>query len=127
MKPFWVFLTASIVRYLPNSHSCLSPLKKKKYLFIYWLYWVFIDARLVSSCGEQRLLFIAVQGFSLQWLLSLQSTGSRYTRFSSCGSWALEHKLNSRGTGGFTALVAQGSSYDPGIFLDQGHNPCLLH
>ena len=34
-------------------------------------------------------------GFSLQWLLLLQSTGSRHVGFSSCGSWALEHRLNS--------------------------------
>ena len=27
-------------------------------------------------------------GFCLQWLLLLQSTGSRCTGFSSCGSWA---------------------------------------
>ena len=36
--------------------------------------------------------------FSLQWLLLLQSTGSRRVGFSSCGSWALERGLSSCGT-----------------------------
>ena len=36
-------------------------------------------------------------GFSLSWLLFLQSIGSRRTGFSSCGSWALEHRLSSCG------------------------------
>ena len=37
-------------------------------------------------------------GFSLQWLLLLWSMGSRRAGFSSCGSWALEHRLSSCGT-----------------------------
>ena len=33
------------------------------YLLIYfWLSWVFVAMRAFSSCGEQRLLFIAVRG-----------------------------------------------------------------
>ena len=36
-------------------------------------------------------------GFSLWWLLLLRSTGSRHAGFSSCGSWALEHRLSSCG------------------------------
>ena len=35
--------------------------------------------------------------FSLQWLLLLQSTGSRVHGLSSCGSQALEHRLSSSG------------------------------
>ena len=60
------------------------------YLFIYfWLHWVF-----VAVCG---LSLVAVSGgysslrstgFSLSWLLLLQSTGSRRIGFSSCGMWA---------------------------------------
>ena len=41
-----------------------------------------------SSCGEQGLRFVAVGGFSLRWLLLLQSTGSRRTGFSSRGTRA---------------------------------------
>ena len=48
-------------------------------------------------------------GFSLQWLLSLLSTGTRVLRLSSCGA---------RGLSCFTAC---------GIFPDQGLNPCLLY
>ena len=36
-------------------------------------------------------------GFSLRWLLLLQSMGSRCAGFSSCGSWAPEHRLSSCG------------------------------
>ena len=37
-------------------------------------------------------------GFSLRWLLLLQSMGSRHTGFSSCGLRAPEHRLSSCGT-----------------------------
>ena len=64
----------------------------------------------LEGCTESSLLsrlFLQLQctGFSLQWLLSLLSTGSRCTGFvvaaqglSSCGSEALERKPNSCGT-----------------------------
>ena len=59
-------------------------------LFIYfWLHWVFIAVRgfsLVALSGGCSSLQCA--GFSLQWLLLLQSTGSRHVGFSSCGMWA---------------------------------------
>ena len=59
-------------------------------LFIYfWLHWVFIAAHrlsLVAASGGYSSLQCA--GFSLWWLLLLQSTGSRCTGFSSCGMWA---------------------------------------
>ena len=48
-------------------------------LFIYfWLHWVFVAARglsLVAASGGYSSLWFA--GFSLRWLLLLQSTGSR--------------------------------------------------
>ena len=48
--------------------------------------------------GHYFLLQLLCAGFSLRWLLLLQSTGSRaLTVFSSCSSWALEHRLNSFG------------------------------
>ena len=54
-------------------------------------------ARDFFSCSEQGLLFIAVPGFSLRWLLLLRSTGSRRVGFSSCGSRALGHRLSNCG------------------------------
>ena len=59
-------------------------------LFIYfWLHWVFVAARglspVVTSGGYSSL---GCAGFSLRWLLLLRSTGSRYARFSSCGTRA---------------------------------------
>ena len=60
------------------------------YLFIYfWLRWVFIAAHwlsLVVASGGYSLLWCL--GFSLRWLLLLQTTGSRSTGFSSCGTRA---------------------------------------
>ena len=57
-----------------------------------------------SSCSEQGLLFIAVRGFSLQWLLLLRSMGFRCMvsvvvacGLRSCGSRALERRLSSCG------------------------------
>ena len=41
-----------------------------------------------SSCGEQGYSLLQCAGFSLRWLLLLRSMGSRYTGFSSCGTWA---------------------------------------
>ena len=80
---------------------------KKIYLFIYfWLHLVFVAARglsLVAVSGGFSLLWCA--GFSLWWLLLLQSMGSRHVgsvvvahELSSCGSWAQERRLSSCGT-----------------------------
>ena len=62
----------------------------------FWLRWVFVAVlvlSLVAASGGYSSLRCA--GFSLQWLLLLWSTGSRRVGFSSCGSWALEHRLSS--------------------------------
>ena len=70
------------------------------YLFYFWLPWVFVAVRvLFSSCGKRGLLFVAVRGLLVGWLLLLQSAGSRHTGFSSCGSRALERRLSSCGAG----------------------------
>ena len=59
-------------------------------LFIYfWLRWVFVATRglsLVAVSGVYSLLWCV--GFSLRWLLLLQSTGCRRAGFSSCGTQA---------------------------------------
>ena len=65
----------------------------KIYLFYFWLCWVFIAARglsLVAVSGGYSSLRCA--GFSLWWLLLLQSMGS-----SSCGTRAPERRLSSCG------------------------------
>ena len=50
---------------------------------------------LVAASGGYSSLWCV--GFSLWCLLLLWSTGSRHVGFSSCGSWALERRLSSRG------------------------------
>ena len=70
----------------------------KKFIH-FWLRWVFVAARglpLVAASGGYSSLRCA--GFSLRWLLLLQSMGSRRAGFISCGSWALERRLSSYGT-----------------------------
>ena len=90
-------------------------------LFIYfWLCWVFFAAcrlSLVAESGGYSLL--RCTGFSLRWLLLLQSTGSRHVGFSSCSSWALERRLSSCGAWASCSAAC-------GIFPDQGSNPCPL-
>ena len=66
------------------------------YLFIYFkinlflaVCWVFVAVRglsLVAASGGYSSL--QCTGFSLQWLLLLQSMGSRHVGFSNCGTWA---------------------------------------
>ena len=73
--------------------------------FFFWLCWVFVAVcrlSLVAASGGYSSL--QCTGFSLRWLLSLWSTGSRCMAsvvvehgLSSCGSRALEHRLSSCG------------------------------
>ena len=86
-------------RLSPHITGHFSGLLYIIYVFIYfWLCWVFVAAcrlSLVAVSGDYSSL--RCTGFSLQWFLLLQSTGSRHTGFSSCGSWALERRLSSCG------------------------------
>ena len=50
-----------------------------------------------SSCIDWGHTSLQCAGFSLQWLLLFRSMGSRHAGFSSCGSWALQHRLSSCG------------------------------
>ena len=58
--------------------------------FIYfWLRWVFVAARGLSLVGASGgYSSLQCVGFSLRWLLLLQSMSSRCVGFSSCGMWA---------------------------------------
>ena len=90
----------------PHGTSSFPPFfffYKFIYVFFFWLCWVFIAAHglslVVSSGGHSSL---RCTGFSLRWLLLLQSTGSRRSGsvvvargLSSCGSRALERRLSS--------------------------------
>ena len=59
------------------------------YFFNFWLCWVFVAVCGLSLVAASRgYSSLRCTGFSLQWLLLLQSTGSRHTGFSSCGTWA---------------------------------------
>ena len=85
--------------YLLNQPTSLF----KKILFVLFIYfclhWVFVAAgRLSLGAASGGYSSLRCAGFSLQWLLLLQSTGSRHTGFLSCGTRAPEHRLSSRGT-----------------------------
>ena len=88
-------------------------LKNKFIYFYFWLRWVFVAARGLSS--ERGLLFVVVPGLLIGWLLLLQSTGSRrgLQQLWHSGSVVVAHRLSC-----FAAC---------GIFPDQGSNPCPLH
>ena len=80
---------------------------------------------LVAASRGYSLLLCA--GFSLRWLLLLQSTGSRCANLvavasglSSCGLRALERRLSS-------LVHGLSCSEACGIFPDQGSNLCPLH
>ena len=65
-------------------------------LHILFIFYLFVLAALslrccagaFSSCGERGHSSLQCAGFSLRWLLSLQSTGSRHVGFSNCGTRA---------------------------------------
>ena len=87
-------------------------LKNKFHLFIYLfrLRWVFVAASgpsLVVGSGGYSLLRCA--GFSLQWLLLLQSMRSRHTGFSSCSKKAQYLWLAGPRTRGLQQLRRMGS------------------
>ena len=86
-------------------------------LFIYFLTALGIRCWAGLSLDAARGGYSSSQcaGFSLWWLLLLQSTGSRRAGFSSCGvraSVVVAHRLS--------------CSAACGIFLAQGSNPCPL-
>ena len=73
----------------------------------FWLYWVFVAALGLSLIVMSSVCsWLGCTGFSLKWLLSLQSVGARCVGFGSCGFWALERGLCSCGT----VVAARGCS-----------------
>ena len=73
------------------------------------------------SCRKWGSLSSCVGGFSLQWFLVLRNTGSRHAGFSgcgvrahSCGAWALECRLRSKGAWAWL-LCSMRSPPVPGI------------
>ena len=89
----------------------------KFFFFFFWLCWVFVPLRrlsLVALSGNYSSL--QCKGFLLQWLLLVQSMGSRCTGFGRCSNAG-------------SVVVARGlmCSTARGIFLDQGSNPHPLH
>ena len=100
------------------------------FLFIYfWLRWVFVAARGLSLVEANRgYSSLWCTGFSLRWLLLLQSTGSRHVGFSSCGTWAQQLwlagsrvKAQQLWRTGLVAPQHVGSSWT----RDQTHVPCV--
>ena len=111
---FWLICKTTVkLKYQIALHISISPYSlttaslyffiflimifKNKFIYLL-LRCVFIAARglsLVAASGGYSSLWCA--GFSLRWLLSFRSTGSRRVGFSSCGSWALERRLSSCG------------------------------
>ena len=68
------------------------------FFFFFWLWWVFIAQGLSLVAASRGYSSFQCPGFSLQWLLLLQSIGPRACGLSSSGSQVLEHRLSSCGT-----------------------------
>ena len=69
----------------------------------------------IFDCAESLLLHELFSGCVHRLLVAVACHVSELAGFSSCGSWDLEHRLNS-------CVV-----WACGILPDQGSNPCLLH
>ena len=85
-----------------NYHMLSSHTSVNFFYFLriyFWPRWAFVAVCGLSLVTENgATLQLWYEGFSLQWLLLLGSAGSRHSGFNSCGSWALEHRLNSCST-----------------------------
>ena len=84
----------SVTCHLPDMElTPLHTLHKRFFLLLFFflinLFYLFVFGRVGFS--------LRCRGFSLRWLLLLQSMGSSRVGFSSCGSWALECRLSSCG------------------------------
>ena len=103
-KTVWRFLRKLKIE-LPYAPAIpllgIYPDKTIIFIFIYFIFGCIgslllcAGFSLVVASGGYSLLWCV--GFSLQWLLLLQSTGSRHMGFSSCGLRALECRLSSCG------------------------------
>ena len=88
----WELLKNTHSQYFPRPSESIMPqnlfffFNIFIYVFIYfWLRWVFIAAcRLSLVAASRGYSLLWCTGFSLQWLLLLQSTGSSCVGFNSC-------------------------------------------
>ena len=88
-----------------QSCSLCSQCLRRSYCLFFWLSWVFVATYGLSLVAASRgYSSLRYSGFSLRWLLLLQSMGSRHAGsvvvacgLSSCGSGALERRLSSCG------------------------------
>ena len=106
--PSLLFLSWLIISHPPTTFIFFFFFKWAMLLFIFGCAGSSLPHKLFSSCSAWGLLSSCSACFSLQWLLLLQSTGSRAT-----GSVLVGLRLSC-----FEAC---------GIFLDQGLNLCLLN
>ena len=90
-----------------------------------WLHRASLGLSLGEGAGAT--LRRGAQAFSLRWFLSLQSTGSRNTGFSSCGMPAQKLWLLGSGLWAPVTGTRLGCSAACGIFPDQGLNQRPLH
>ena len=75
-----------LMRFLRQEHCSGLPFLPSPGYFC--LCRVFIAVRGPSLAAASEATLIAVPGFSLLWLHSLQSTGCQHISFSSCGLWS---------------------------------------
>ena len=99
-----------------TNNILMKILKRISFFFFFfylWLRWVFVATCGLSLVAASRGYYsLWCAGFSLHWILLLQSTGSTCVGFSSCGTWAQQLCLTgSRAQAQqlwYTGLVAPG-------------------
>ena len=85
----FVFLTSLSMIVSRSIHVAVNGIIFWFFFFFLIYFWVFAAVHrlsLVATSGGYSSL--QCSGFLLWWLLLLQSMGSRYMGFSSCGTWA---------------------------------------
>ena len=73
------------------------------WIVLFWLCWISVAEWLSPSCRERELLYLRCSGFSLQWLLLLQS---RALGRGAEASVAVAHGLNGWGSGALEHRVS---------------------
>ena len=135
----WCYLTCSSIPHVSCELGARAKALHSSSFFLLLLRFIYLfsflavlglhcctQASLVSVSRSYSLLQCA--GFSMWWLLLLQSTSPRCKNFSSCTTWVpvvLDCQVQSAGS----VVVTCGLSCSPtcGIFLDQGLNQCPLY
>ena len=123
----WQWGISQLSKTQAKGHSISKVCKKIIIIIFFQILFIYFGCagssllhRLSLVAGRGGYSLSQCTGFSLRWLLLLQSRGSRVSGGSSCGLWALEHRLSSCGA---RALLPPRHVKSSGT-KDRTHVPC---